>query len=449
MPAYGYPNIPGQRSYQPKKPVQYPPTHVDSMPEGLPASVSSAIEEIEQRQPFSLKPNQRELIARHAIHGTSPTERELADYGMPDRVDVELDGLGQRSVSGSLLLDPRVLAHIGQQGLRDSGFEGFKDSGTGNTTQYASLGNFRGFQPISENNQKYYGHMRPSNLLASLAGEGPQQARLMDLVAKVPRWNNIKEAGEIYERGKDNPLQGYDGLFSGPNYAESSVAALADNSTLAGAMMNAADFGAQMNDSLVRRGMDMNPKSGSEDLGAAGLAAEGVGNWISGVMSGGIPEAFQYARSLGSARHHGMGMNPSLPGETYEDRMANRDLAAQRAQLGEIGDFRELARERGYGNIGRIGEALLGFARELTGEPTMLYGIGKGMLRGGAGLADDLVSEGIEEGVMSSPEVAAALFTDAPDTESMSDDDIERMSLYRRMNRQAMMNPDKSPWLKK
>ena len=50
---------------------------------------------------------------------------------------------------------------------------------------------------------------------------------------------------------------------------------------------------------------------------------------------------------------------------------------------------------------------------------------------------------------MSSPDVYAAMTMDAPDLESMSDEDIEKARLYRRKTRQAMMNPDQSPWLKK
>ena len=449
MPSYGYPSIPGRKPYQPKPPVEYPSTHIGSMPLGLPGAVTSAIEEIEQRQPFSLQPNQRELMARHMIHGTQPTEQELADYSMPDEIDVQLDGIGKAGAAGSNLLNAKALAAIGEQGLRETGFDGFKDDST--PTYHREAGSLFSprFQPISPNNQKYYGHMRAPNLLSALVGEGPDQARLMDLAGPIPRWNNIKEAGEIYERGKSNPLQGYDGVFSGPNYAESSLAAMADNSTLAGTMLNAADYGGRMNDSLVRRGMDMNPASGSEDLGAFGLAMDGVSNWFSGALSGGIPEAYQYANALGSARHHGLGMNPSLPGDTYEERMANRDLAKSRAQLGEVEDFKELARQRGYGNISPVGEALLGIGRELLGDPTVLFGLGRGLFKKGASLADELVSEGIGEGVMSSPEVSAALFMDSPDIESMSDEDIEKARLYHRMNRQAMMNPDQSPWLKK
>ena len=87
--------------------------------------------------------------------------------------------------------------------------------------------------------------------------------------------------------------------------------------------------------------------------------------------------------------------------------------------------------------------------RGLTGDPTLAYGLGKSLLKGGARGVGDLVQEGIEEGVMSSPDVYAAMTMDAPDLESMSDEDIEKARLYRRMNRQAMMNPDQSPWLKK
>ena len=426
-----------------------PMTHADSMPSGVHAAATSAIGEIDDRQPFDLDEGQRELMARHMIHGTQPTEQELADYSMPDEIDVQLDGIGKAGAAGSNLLNAKALAAIGEQGLRETGFDGFKDDST--PTYHREAGSLFSprFQPISPNNQKYYGHMRAPNLLSALVGEGPDQARLKDLFFKTSRDEELKEAGEIYERGKSNPLQGYDGVFSGPNYAESSLAAMADNSTLAGTMLNAADYGGRMNDSLVRRGMDMNPASGSEDLGAFGLAMDGVSNWFSGALSGGIPEAYQYANALGSARHHGLGMNPSLPGDTYEERMANRDLAARRAQLGEVEDFKELARQRGYGNISPVGEALLGIGRELLGDPTVLFGLGKGLFKKGASLADELVSEGIGEGVMSSPEVSAALFMDSPDTESMSDKDIEKARLYRRMNRQAMMNPDQSPWLKK
>ena len=488
MPSYGYPSIPGRRPYQPKPPVEYPSTHIGSMPLGLPGAVTSAIEEIEQRQPFSLQPNQRELLARHMIHGTRPTDQELADYSMPDKIDLAMDfteenfrkdneaagllsnlrqGIKEDSpvefllnTDGDTTAAARNLAYLGKQGLERTGFEGFKDAST--TTYHREPGSLFAprFQPISQNNQKYYGHMRAPNLLSALAGQGPTQFRLIDLAGPIPRWNELKEAGEIYERGKDNPLQGYDGLFSAPNYAESSGAAMADNTTIAGTMENFFDYFSQANDSLARRGMEMTPASDGRNttkiqgLGPSGqctlgLLLDGVKSWGKGVLSGGIPEAFQYANSLGSARHHGLGMNPSLPGDTYEERMANRGLAENRAIYGEVEDFGELARQRGYGNIGRIGQSLLGMFRGLAGDPTLAYGLGKSLLKGGGRGVGDLVQEGIEEGVMSSPDVYAAMTMDAPDLESMSDEDIEKARLYRRKTRQAMMNPDQSPWLKK
>lgn len=440
-----------------------PMTHADSMPDGVHAAATSAIGEIDDRQPFDLNEGQRELMARHMIHGTSPTAQELDDYGIPESFTASFGKLGEQDVGGMHLFNPSSMATIGRQGLEDSGFEGWRDNTVSDIRvnagpySYAQSDQHQ-FMPISENNQKYYAHQRAPNMLAALAGEGPPQPSLRDVLLGPPsRETEMKDAADTYGRAKENPRFGYTGMFSGPNYAEAPQASFADNESVIGTMSNALDFGGMVNDYLARQGLDQMPATGDGTGGSLALARDGAEGWARGLASGHLLDAFKYADSLQSARHHGMGMNPQLPGNTYEDRMANREKAESLSQLGEVEDFKTLANERNHGDISRLGEAGLSLMRETFADPGVLttaYGVASPLLkrglRAGAGAAlGELLSEASGEAVWESPTLAAALMGGVASNEGMSPQEMSDARRYRKAARMEMMNPIHSPWLKK
>lgn len=446
MPAYGFPNIPKPPA---KPPVQYPPTHINSMPKGVPSATTRAIKEVEGRQPFDFTEGQRELLARHMIHQTTPSQQELDDYGFQPQYGVSLDNGRAAIMTPDRLADPAMMSAIGSANLKDSGFKGWQDATVEKPWIPAGGGGHftGGLQRISPNNQKYYAHQRPVNLFKSLANEGVPQVSIDRMIRPYDRTSNLIEAGQIYDRAEKNPLQGYDTLFSPPNYAESSAASVGSNDTLLGMMHNPLSTIEQMNNYLHNEG-DVGPGMG---MGTADMIASAPARWATSVASGKLPEAWDYATALQSARRHGMGMNPQLPGESFDERMANRELAAQRASAGETPSYQEIARRDGYGKVGKWGTAGMDVLNGLVGDPSALlsgHGIIKGGMKAGVkGALSALAGEAIGEGIGAVPGIAAALTqTSTPD--EMSQKDFDTYMSWKDENRRAMMNPSLSPWLR-
>lgn len=436
-----------------------PMTHADSMPAGVHAATTSALGEIDARQGLRLNEGQREAMARHMVHGVEPTEQTLVDYRIPVEVEGKYDGVDRPvSMPGEYLFNPRVMAEMGRQGLAESGFEGWKDNDVSdirvNAGPYSyAQSNQHQYMPISGNNQKYYAHMRAPNLLAGLTGDGPKLMSLRDLHHSPTSEENQTDAAAVYNRAKENPRFGYTGMFSGPNYAEAPVAALANNETLIGAAENALDFGGSINDYITRKGMEARPVSGNGG-GSLGLTGDALASWGQGLLAGQAPDAVQYADSLAKTKNAGLGMNPQLPGDTYEERMGNRELAASRAQLGEVEDMRTLAKLRGHGNISGIGESLMAAGRGVAADPSILFTAGgiaspvaKAGIRGARAAAGELAKELAGESVWSSPDIAAALMGGSALGENLLQEEADKLAAYRSQSRQAMMNPRQSPWL--